>query len=65
MITVSVNKKVTEIEEGTTVTKLLTDRGNPKSSVWINGKQLLRADYDSITVKQGDDVRVLRIVAGG
>lgn len=65
MIKVSINKKETEIDEGTTVTRLLTDRGNPKSAVWINGKQLLKADYDFHIIKQGDEIKVLRIIAGG
>ena len=65
MIKVSINKEATEIEENTTVEKILKDIGNTKSAVWINGKQLLRAEYDSRFIVEGDEIKVLRIIAGG
>ena len=65
MIKVIINKKETEIEEGLTVEKLLSDLNNPKAAVWINGKQLLRAEYFSHIIMQGDEIKLLRIIAGG
>ena len=65
MIKVSINKKETEIEESLTVEKLLANLNNPKAAVWVNGKQLLRAEYGSCIVMQGDKLKILRIVAGG
>lgn len=65
MIKLTINGKNTEIEDNTTVEKFLTDRDNRKAAVWINGKQLLRAEYSSRVIMQGDKIKVLRIVAGG
>ena len=65
MIKITINKKETETEEGLTVEKLLTGLNNPKAAVWLNGKQLLRAEYGSCVVMQGDELKILRIVAGG
>jgi len=65
MIKVSLNKEETEIEENTTIGKFLKDKGNTKAAVWINGKQLLKAEYDSHLINDGDEIKVLRIIAGG
>ena len=65
MIKVSINKKETEIEEGLTAGELLSSLGNLKSAVWVNGRQLLRAEYGSRIILQGDEIKILRITAGG
>ena len=65
MIKVSINKKEKEVEEGLTIDKLLTNFNNPKAAVWINGEQLLRSEYGSRIVTQGDEIKILRIMAGG
>jgi sulfur carrier protein ThiS len=65
-ITVSVNNKDTVLPEGTTVSGLLVLRSaKTRSSVWVNGVQLLLAEYDSRVLQNGDAVKVLRVVAGG
>ena len=52
--------------EGTTAAKLLALRGvKSRSSVWINGTQLLLAEYASRVLENGDTVKILRVVAGG
>lgn len=62
----TVNKEETVLPEGTTVAQLLEMRGvKSRSSVWVNGKQLLLAEYADSTLKEGDTVRILRVVAGG
>jgi len=65
MIVVSVNKKEAELEEGLTVKELLSLRGFSNAAVWINGVQLLKSGYDSHIVSHGDDIKILRITAGG
>ena len=65
MIKVLINKKETELEEGLTVEKLLLFRESPKAAVWINGEQLLKAEYNSHIISQGDEIKILRITAGG
>jgi thiamine biosynthesis protein ThiS len=65
MIKIKINDKLTTVAEGLTPQKLLDDRKIKKGSVWLNGEQLLKKDYGAITFKEGDHVKVLRIMAGG
>lgn len=65
-INVTINKEETVLPEGTTVVKLLEQRGiKSRSSVWVNGNQLLLAEYPTWVLQEGDEVKILRIVAGG
>ena len=65
MIKVLINKKEAEIEENLKVCDLLNKLKSPKSAVWINGKQLLKSEYDSEIITSGDDIKILRVIAGG
>ena len=62
---VTINKKETQLEEGMTVSQLLQLRNLRKAEVWINGKQLMLADYESWKIQEGDNIKLLRIMAGG
>ncbi len=62
---VTINKKEVQLEDGLTVKQLLKLRNMRKAAVWINGKQLLLADYETHTIREGDTIKILRIVAGG
>lgn len=65
-INVMVNKEETVLPEGSTVVRLLELRGiKSRSSVWVNGNQLLLAEYNTWVLQEGDEVKILRIVAGG
>jgi thiamine biosynthesis protein ThiS len=65
-ILVIINKKETILEEGITVIELLEYiNAKQRSAVWINGKQLLQSEYPSKVILEGDEVKVLRVVAGG
>ncbi|MEG1930400.1 MAG: MoaD/ThiS family protein [Anaerovorax sp.] len=65
MITIRINKKEDSLPEGMTVASLLEKRGAKRMSVWVNGKQLLMAEYAVHVLQDGDDVKLLRVVAGG
>lgn len=65
-INVTINKAETVLPEGTTVSGLLELRGvQSRSSVWVNGNQLLLAEYPTWVLQEGDAVKILRVVAGG
>lgn len=65
-IYVTVNKEAVALPEGTTVAQLLDMRDiKSRSSVWVNGTQLLLSEYTGSILKTGDRVKILRIVAGG
>ena len=65
MIIVSINNKEAELREGMTIEELLESLGNTKAAVWINGEQLLKSGYISRIVGEGDEIKILRISAGG
>ena len=64
-IKITINKKEEFIGNNTTVKELIQSRGLKKAAVWINGSQLLKAQYDTFLLHEGDDVKLLRIMAGG
>lgn len=65
-IHVTVNKEAVVLPEGTAISKLLEQRGvKSRSSVWVNGQQLLLAEYPTWILYEGDAVKILRVVAGG
>jgi thiamine biosynthesis protein ThiS len=65
-INVTVNKEETVLPEGTAVAELLELRGvKSRSSVWVNGNQLLLAEYPTWMLREGDVIKILRVVAGG
>lgn len=65
MIRVTVNGKEENLEKGMILQELLEAKGVVRASVWINGKQLLRAEYGERRLKEGDEIKILRLVAGG
>ena len=64
-IKITINKKEEFIGNNTTVKELIQSRGLKKAAVWINGSQLLKAQCDTFILHEGDDVKLLRIMAGG
>ena len=64
-IRITINKKEEFIGNNTTVKELIQSRGLKKAAVWVNGSQLLKAQYDTFILHEGDDVKLLRIMAGG
>lgn len=65
-IRITVNQNPHTLTEGATIGNLLTSLGyNQRVAVWVNGQQLLLADYSTKIVAEGDKIKVRRIVAGG
>ncbi len=64
---ITVNKSEAQVPDGVTVTGLLRLRGHDPSraAVWINGVQVWRRDYDSCSLNAGDNVTIIRPIAGG
>jgi thiamine biosynthesis protein ThiS len=62
---VNINNKILELEEGTTVAQLIESMNYRRAAVWINGAQLLASDYENRVINQEDQIKILRIVAGG
>lgn len=62
---VNCNNKTLELNDGTTVTQLVQKLNYRRASVWINGEQLLASAYESHVLKPNDQIKILRIVAGG
>lgn len=62
---VKCNNKEIELAEGTTVAQLVQSMKYRRAAVWINGKQLLSSAYETHVINQEDQIKILRIVAGG
>ncbi len=62
---VNCNNKSIQLEEGTTVEQLVKSMSYRRAAVWINGEQLLASDYATRVINQQDQIKILRIVAGG
>lgn len=65
--TVQVNGEVRELPLGATIPELLSELGLPDASVLVehNGTALFKADWGSVILCDGDQVEIIRIVAGG
>lgn len=65
-IHLTINNKQETLAAGTIVSQLLSEKNmKARSAVWINGRQLLQSEYDQWTLQEGDQVKLLRILAGG
>ncbi len=65
-ILVIVNNQETGVPYGTSVSRLLELKGyEGRVSVWIDGAQLLIADYPNRLLAEGDQIKIIRLVAGG
>lgn len=62
---VNCNNKKIELDDGTTVAQLIASLNYRRAAVWINGQQLLASAYESHVIHQEDQIKILRIVAGG
>lgn len=63
---VTVNKKSVIISKDFTVMDLLKHLNYGKYvAVFINDKQLLLSDYDNVSLKENDNIRILKPLGGG
>jgi len=62
---VILNKKEIELPSEMTVTQLIAEKQLKRAAVWVNGAQLLASQYESWVIKEGDNIKILRVVAGG
>lgn len=62
---ITVNKKEREWEENTPLTLLIEEKKIKRAAVWVNGRQLLNKEIPTYIPKEGDEIRILRMVGGG
>ncbi len=64
---IKVNGHDAEWREGMTVRDLMRDHAfkSPRIIVKVNGTWVRQSDWDTHHVQDGDDVRVLHMIAGG
>lgn len=62
---VILNKKEIELPSEMTVARLIAEKQLKRAAVWVNGTQLLASQYESWVIKEGDNIKILRVVAGG
>ncbi len=59
------NKKEREWEENSPLTLLIEEKKIKRAAVWVNGRQLLNKEIPNFVPKDGDEIRILRMVGGG
>lgn len=59
------NNKEMDLPEEMTVEQFIQENQYKRAAVWVNGGQLLSAEYGTWHLKEGDIVKILRVVAGG
>ena len=66
-VSVVANGKPREIDDGITITELLTEYGWRAEWVVVeyNGEPLERARYPNVRLRAGDKLEIVRAVAGG
>lgn len=62
---IKVNSKEREWEEKTPLTLLIEERKIKRAAVWVNGRQLLNKEIPTYIPKDGDEIKILRMVGGG
>lgn len=62
---ITVNKKEREWEEEAPLTLLIEEKKIKRAAVWVNGRQILNKEIPTYVPKEGDEIRILRIVGGG
>ena len=62
---ITVNKKEREGEEEAPLTLLIEEKKIKRAAVWVNGRQILNKEIPTYVPKEGDEIRILRIVGGG
>ncbi len=66
MMKVTINNKEKIIPEGLTVAELLKHlEMKSKTSVWVNGYQLLLKEYEQFKINENDIIKILKIIGGG
>lgn len=66
-MTIILNDIPTEVESGITVSALASEQqaGETGSAVAVNGKLVRRADWDSVTLNENDNVLIIKAAYGG
>lgn len=63
---VIVNNREREVSQKETVSELLKELKLSRNvAVFINGKQLLMAEYDIYSINEKDNIKIIRPLGGG
>lgn len=59
------NKREREWEENTPFILFIEEEKIKRAAIWVNGRQLLNKEIPNYIPKEGDQIRILRMVGGG
>lgn len=65
MININLNGKSIEVADDITVQQLMDCKNITEAAVWINDIQVLSKEYDKMGFNDNDNVKVIRMIAGG
>ena len=63
---ITFNGKLQNVTFEITAAELLIENGyKSRTSIWVNGKQLLKSEYETFVIPEGALVKALRVIGGG
>lgn len=65
MVRIILNDEEELVNDRSKVSDLLKNRKNKNVVVWINGRKLLKVEYDKYIVNEGDMIKIVQILGGG
>jgi thiamine biosynthesis protein ThiS len=65
MVRIILNDEEELVNDTCTVSDVLKDRKHKNVVVWINGRKLLKVEYDKYIVNEGDKIKIVQILGGG
>lgn len=65
MIDVIINDISESLPDETTVDDIIKNKNYKNVIVWINANKLLKNDYSKKIIKNGDNIKIVRVFGGG
>ena len=65
MIDIIINGVVETMPNETTISDIIRSKNYKNVIVWLNDNKLLKKEYDVISLKNKDNIRIMRVLGGG
>ena len=65
MIDITINDVMEILPNETTISDIIKSKNYKNVIVWLNDKKLLKKDYDQQILKNGDIIKIIRVLGGG
>ena len=65
MIDIIINGVVETMPNEITINDIIKSKNYKNVIVWLNDKKLLKQEYDMTSLKNQDNIRIMRVLGGG